>query len=131
MQAAILLEKLKLFPDELKLRNHVAGLYDKAMSCTLKCPEPMEGAYSTWAQYTMITPRRDRLRTHLGKHNIPTAIYYPTPLSEQPAYKKYPRPNRGLPMSDNLAEQVLSIPIHPYLKKPTQDVIIETVCSSW
>lgn len=131
MQAAILLEKFKIFPDELKLRAHIANLYDKGMSCTIKCPELMEGAFSSWAQYTLITPKRDRLQAHLKKHNIPTAIHYQTPLSSQPAYKDCPRPQRGLPVADQLADQVLSLPMHAYLKKPIQDVIIDTVCSYW
>ncbi|MEN8236890.1 MAG: DegT/DnrJ/EryC1/StrS family aminotransferase [Pseudomonadota bacterium] len=131
IQAAILLEKLKIFPDELKLRAHIADLYYKRMSCTVKCPELMEGAFSSWAQYTVITPKRDRLRGHLEKHNIPTAIYYQNALSDQPAYKDCPRPRRGLPITDQLVDRVLSLPMHAYLKKPVQDIIIDSVCSCW
>ena len=92
IQAAILIEKLRIFPREIALRNEIARRYDSALSDVVKIPAILQDSNSTWAQYTIrVAPGvRDRLRQVLSSRNIPTAIYYPLPLHQQTAYKRYP-----------------------------------------
>ena len=84
---------------------------------------------SVWAQYTIrLKPgMRDRLADALKRGGIPTAIYYPKPLHRQTAYQRFPVAAGGLPVSDRLADEVISLPMHPYLDAPTQDRIIAEV----
>ncbi len=79
-----------------------------------------------WAQYTIrLKPgRRDTVAAMLKAEGIPTAIYYPIPLHRQQAYKHYPVGDGGLAVSDRLAEEVISVPMHAYLEAPTQDRIV-------
>jgi dTDP-4-amino-4,6-dideoxygalactose transaminase len=83
---------------------------------------------SVWAQYTIRlgAGKRDLLAAALKAHGIPTAIYYSKPLHRQPAYRHFPLAEGGVPVSDRLAEEVLSLPMHAYLAPPVQDRIIET-----
>ena len=71
--------------------------------------------------------RRDDVAAALREQGIPTGIYYSRPLHQQPAYREYPRVAGGVPVSEDLAERVLSLPMHPYLEPPLQDRIIEFV----
>jgi dTDP-4-amino-4,6-dideoxygalactose transaminase len=82
-----------------------------------------------WAQYTIrVAPSaRDELAAALKADGIPTAIYYAKPLHRQTAYKHFPMADSGLPVSDQLAQEVISLPMHPYLDVATQDRIIEAV----
>jgi dTDP-4-amino-4,6-dideoxygalactose transaminase len=84
---------------------------------------------STWAQYTIrVAPeRRDALAATLKTQGIPTAIYYPRPLHQQTAYKAYPVGGNGLPVSDRIAREVISLPMHPYLDETTQERIMGAV----
>jgi len=84
---------------------------------------------SVWAQYTIRLPRgqRDAFVTALKGQGIPTAIHYPKPVHRQPAYRGFPVADGGLPVSERLAEEVVSLPMHAYLDEPTQDRIIEAV----
>lgn len=131
IQAAILLEKLKIYDDEIERRNIIAQRYTDALLDIVKTPVVPDGYVSTWAQYTIAVP--DHLRTplqeHLKSHNIPTAIYYPRPLHLQPAYKNYPSVGGKLPVSEKVMGQVLSIPMHPYLDAAVQDQIIAAIRS--
>jgi dTDP-4-amino-4,6-dideoxygalactose transaminase len=88
-----------------------------------------DGYLSVWAQYTIrVAPdRRDALARSLKESGIPTAIYYPIPLHRQVAYRDYPVVDGGLPVSEQLAAEVISLPMHPYLDAATQDRIIEAV----
>jgi dTDP-4-amino-4,6-dideoxygalactose transaminase len=88
----------------------------------------MEGARSTWAQYTIQVPDRDKLAADLKAKGIPTAIYYPTPLSHQKGYAHFP--SAGTPVSDRIAKHVISLPMHPYLDEATQDRVIAAVLES-
>jgi dTDP-4-amino-4,6-dideoxygalactose transaminase len=130
IQAAILLEKLKIFPEEIAMRDHVARRYTEAFrrSNRVQPPHVIEGAQSTWAQYTIQVPDRDKLQQDLKAKGIPTAIYYPTPLSHQKGYAHFP--SAGTPVGDRIASQVISLPMHPYLDKATQDRIIAAVLES-
>jgi dTDP-4-amino-4,6-dideoxygalactose transaminase len=129
MQAAILLEKLKIFPDEIAARNAAAERYGNALGNVAGVPRVPEGHTSVWAQYTIrVEPgRRAALADALKHEGIPTAIYYPKPLHRQGAYERFPYADGGLPVSDQLAEEVISLPMHAYLDEPTQDRIIDAV----
>src|SRR6185437_11825474 len=130
IQAAVLIEKLKIFDDEIRLRNEVAKRYKEsfARSNRLVIPKMIAGAVSTWAQYTLQVEDRDRFQTDLKAAGVPTAVYYPIPLSRQKAYGHYP--SAPTPVSEELSKKVVSLPMHPYLDAATQDRIIGTVLSS-
>ena len=129
IQAAILLEKLKIFPEEIVARNAAAERYSNALGNLAGVPRVPEGLTSVWAQYTIrVEPgRRGELAARLKAEGIPTAVYYPKPLHRQGAYERFPYAEGGLPVSDQLAEEVISLPMHPYLDEPTQDRIIDAV----
>lgn len=130
LQAAILLEKLDIFPDEITARNAVAGRYAAGLSDLAAVPHLRPGTTSVWAQYTLkVHPgQRDRLSRQLAAAGIPTALYYPKPLHRQEAYREYPGAGKdGLPVSDSLAASVISLPMHPYLDAATQAGIIRAV----
>jgi len=127
MQAAVLIEKLKIFPDEIAARDRVAKRYNEMLGDVVAVPVVAEGNTSVWAQYTMRVPNRDALAAALKAKGIPTAIYYPKPLHQQTAYSKFPCAGNGVPVSERLAGEVLSLPMHPYLEEAVQDRIIAAV----
>jgi dTDP-4-amino-4,6-dideoxygalactose transaminase len=92
-------------------------------------PRVADGLSSVWAQYTIRLPvgRRADVAARLHADGVPTAIYYPKPLNRQEAFRQYPVAGNGLPATDRLAEEVLSLPMHAYLDQPTQDRIIDAV----
>jgi UDP-2-acetamido-2-deoxy-ribo-hexuluronate aminotransferase len=129
LQAAILIEKLKIFTDELQARDQIARRYSAALKGSVStAPMVIEGGFSTWAQYTIEHPNRDGLAAHLKVLGIPSAAYYPMPMHTQEVYAVYPRPG-GLPVSEAKARTVLSLPMHPYLDVETQGKIIDGVRS--
>ncbi len=130
IQAAILLEKFKIFPEEIEMREKVARRYTMAFSKTnrIVVPRVIDGAQSTWAQYTIQVQNRDKLQADLKAKGIPTAVYYPIPLNEQRAYRHYP--SVPTPKSAALSKTVVSLPMHPYLEAPVQDQIIAAVLES-
>ena len=127
IQAAILLEKLEIFPSELRKRQDVANNYNKHLNnlkLNIKLPLIKNKCVSSWAQYTIILPEnidRSKLQEELKSKDIPTAIYYPIPLNEHEPYKNFPISKSGLANTNYLARNVLSLPMHPYL---TEDDII-------
>lgn len=127
IQAAVLLLKLEIFADEIEKRNVIAARYSDGLKEVTTTPFVPEGSISTWAQYTIRTSDRDRIQAQLRDENIPTAIYYAKPLHQQTAYKNYPQGGGTLPITERLAEEVISLPMHPYLKQETQDRIITAV----
>jgi len=129
VQAAVLIEKLRIFPDEIEARNAVARRYAEALSDVIVVPAVPDGLTSVWAQYTLRIEggRRDAVAARLGEAGVPTAIYYPKPLHRQTAYRAFPVAGNGLPVSDQLAGEVLSLPMHPYLDETTQDRIVTAV----
>ena len=124
IQAAILLEKIGIFDDEVRLRQQVAARYDSGLRDIVEVPALVEGATSVWAQYTLVLDDRDVVAAKLKEQGIPTAIYYPRPLHRQTAYQDFPMAPGGLPVSEELSGRVLSLPMHPYLDAATQDRII-------
>jgi dTDP-4-amino-4,6-dideoxygalactose transaminase len=129
IQAAILLEKLKIFPEEIVARNAVAQRYAAGLAGVATVPRVGNESTSVWAQYTIrLAPgRRDTLAAALKDRGIPTAIYYAKPLHRQAAYRGFPVAEGGLPASERLAEEVISLPMHAYLDQPVQDRIIAAV----
>jgi len=127
IQAAILIEKLGIFPDEIDARNRIARRYGEALADIVTVPVVPAGSASVWAQYTVRVAggRRDALAAALKAEGIPTAIYYPIPLHRQQAYRHYPVGKGGVAVSDRLAAEVISLPIHAYLDAATQDRIID------
>ncbi len=129
LQAAILLEKLKIFPDEIVARQNVAARYDEGLRGVVRRPEMVAGATSVWAQYTIVLEHHDRdaVAAVLDAEGIPTAVYYRKPLHLQPAYRRFPTVADGLPTAELLSKQVLSLPLHPYLDVSTQQIVIQAV----
>lgn len=134
MQAAILLEKLKIFDDEISQRQAVANRYEQGLSDLLSCPQVPNDRQSVWAQYTVRLPQpidRAKLQADLKAKNIPTAVYYVKPLHRQQAYSHNLVAGHleggELPVTDALSKDVLSLPMHPYLKTDIQDYIIENI----
>ena len=130
IQAAVLIEKLKIFDDEIAARNKVAGRYFDALHNIVTAPRITDGNVSTWAQYTIRLPKgngRDAFASALKAQGIPTAIYYPKSMHQQTAYKQYPVAEGGLPVSERLSADVISLPMHPYLDPASQDRVIKAV----
>ncbi|MBS4084508.1 MAG: DegT/DnrJ/EryC1/StrS family aminotransferase [Rhizobiales bacterium] len=127
IQAAVLIEKLKIFQDEIEARNRIAARYAEGLKDVAIVPQVASGYGSVWAQYTIRVEKRDALAAVLSTRGVPTAIYYPKPLHRQEPYKRYPVAGNGLPVTDKLAAEVISLPMHPYLDEPTQDRVISAV----
>jgi dTDP-4-amino-4,6-dideoxygalactose transaminase len=129
VQAAVLIEKLKIFPDEMIARDRIAQRYCAALADVAIVPRLQQGTTSVWAQFTLRIAggRRDAVASALKAQGIPTAVYYPKPVHVQEAYRNYPVAEGGLPVSERLAGEVLSLPMHPYLDEATQDRIVAAV----
>ena len=129
IQAAVLIEKLKLFPDEIAARDRIARRYGAALADVAKVPQLARGCSSIWAQYTIrvAAPRREAVAASLHSEGIPTAVYYRHPVHRQEPYRRFPIAERGAPVSERLAQEVISLPMHAYLDEPTQDRIVQAV----
>lgn len=130
IQAAILIQKLEIFPKELEMRAKVAQNYHELLAdiCSVPCIEDFNT--SAWAQYTLKFPERNNVQKSLKSIGIPSVIYYPIPLSKQLGYESFPCVSNGVNISESLAKRVLSIPMHPYLKKDNQVLIAEAIKKS-
>ncbi len=129
LQAAILIEKLAIFADEIERRQRVAERYTAGLANVAATPRVPPGMTSVWAQYNLRVDagKRDAIAACLKASGVPTAVYYPRPLHHQSAYQQYPVANGGLPWSERLPTEVLSLPMHPYLEAEEQEYIIESV----
>jgi dTDP-4-amino-4,6-dideoxygalactose transaminase len=129
IQAAVLIEKLRIFPEEIVARERIARRYSAGLAGVASVPKLAPGSTSVWAQYTLrlADGRRDELAAVLKPQGIPTAIHYPVPLHRQEPYRRFPVAEGGAPVSERLAEEVISLPMHAYLDEATQDRIIEAV----
>jgi dTDP-4-amino-4,6-dideoxygalactose transaminase len=130
IQAAVLLEKLKIFEDEIAARNAVADRYARGLGNLVSVPHLARGCTSVWAQYTIRLPQgcdRDGFAASLKAQGIPTAIYYPKSMHQQTAYRGYPAAEGGLPVSERLSDDVISLPMHAYLDEPMQQRVIRAV----
>ncbi|MGE4279569.1 MAG: DegT/DnrJ/EryC1/StrS family aminotransferase [Magnetospirillum sp.] len=127
MQAAVLLEKLAIFADEIEARDRVAQRYNQLLSEVVDTPVVIKGGTSVWAQYTVTTANRDAVIKALGALGVPTGVYYPTPLHLQGPYAHYPRDPAGMAVTEDKMGHVFSLPMHPYLDEATQDRIVAAV----
>lgn len=127
MQAAVLLAKLEILPEEMDLRAQVAQRYNDLLGDVVKVPVLPENVRSAWAQYAIETPARDRVRARLQEEGIPSVIYYEKPLHLQRAYAAFPRVQAGLPVSETLPERILCLPMHPYLTVDDQERVAKVI----
>jgi len=128
LQAAVLLEKLKIFPDEIERRNRIADRYVQGLAGHVAAtPVVIPGGRSVWAQFTVEHDDRDALAAHLKAEGVPTAVYYPIPLHRQPAYRQHPVGPGGLAVTEAKAERVVSLPMSAYLDEAVQDRVIAAV----
>ncbi len=127
LQAVVLIEKLKIFEDELAARSRVAGRYEEGLRGAVAVPTVPDANSCVWAQYTIRTDRRDRLQQGLKDKGVRTEIYYPRPLHQQTPYRDYPVAPDGLPVTERLKDEVLSLPMHPYLTPQQSRYICEAV----
>lgn len=130
LQAAVLIEKLKIFPEEIVARDRIASRYNEQLRDIAVVPGIMANATSVWAQYTLRLPPgcdRGAFQAFLAAAGIPTAVHYPKPLHRQAAYEHFPVARNGLPVSDRLAAEVVSLPMHPYLTEEEQDRVSAAV----
>lgn len=131
LQAAVLIEKLTIFEDELERRKTVAARYEAGFAdVTDRVSPPVisDGATSAWALYTLRVRdgRRDAVQATLAEVGVPSVVYYPKPLHRQPAYAECPTVP-DLSVSEGTCDEVLSLPMHPYLGEALQDRVVEAV----
>lgn len=129
LQAAILNAKISVFAEEIENRNVLAQRYSEALQGVVATPVKPEGVTSAWAQYSIRSDRRDELQSHLRKHGIPTAVYYPLPMHLQSAYLQYGKGGGSLPVSERLSNEVLSLPMNPYASEKQADCVVDAVMS--
>jgi UDP-2-acetamido-2-deoxy-ribo-hexuluronate aminotransferase len=118
LQAAILLAKFEIFPEEIDLRQEVSRRYNGLLSGSVKTPEIPEGCKSAWAQYSILvrnSVERSDLMAKLKGAGIPTAVYYPKPLHRQTAFSGLHYREGDFPVSEDCAGRIFSLPMHPYL----------------
>ena len=133
VQAAVLLEKLKIFDDEIATRNEIAERYTRGLGNVVTVPLLASGCSSIWAQYTIRLPKgvdRDGFAADLKAKGVPTAIYYAKSMHQQTAYRDFPVADGGLAASERLSADVISLPMHAYLDRPTQERVIAAVRSA-
>lgn len=128
MQAAVLLEKLKIFDIELEKRKKIAKFYlDNLDQTKFKLPFEPKGFKSGWGLFTIICQDqidREKLLNYLKEQQIPATVYYRKPMHKQPIYQNCPSATNNLPISEKLANKVVSIPMHPYLTDEQIEYIV-------
>lgn len=134
LQAAILLCKFDIFPQEIEMRREVAQRYSDLLYQTpLKTPVVPEGMISAWAQYSVLAQdgtQRQMLQNKLRQSDVPTAIYYPVPLHLQKVFSTLGYRPGDFPVSEDCAEKIFSLPMHPYLKNEDQEYIADIIITS-
>ena len=130
MQAAVLQEKLAIFPLEVEKRQAVASRYNEAFGEKLKITTVSEGFTSVYAQYTIEVDNRDEFLLKMKECGIPTAVHYPIPIHHQPIFKDLGYGDIDMPHADKASQRVVSLPMHPYLDLETQDRVINAVLST-
>jgi len=128
IQAAILIEKLKIFDSEINKRNQIASKYSEALSnYVTKIPKIIDGGLSIWSQYVIEVDNRDAFMTSVKAQDVPIASYYPRPTHLQTAYQDYPFAANGLSVTERVKDHVCALPMHAYLDEATQDIIVKVV----
>ncbi|HLI99036.1 MAG TPA: DegT/DnrJ/EryC1/StrS family aminotransferase, partial [Bradyrhizobium sp.] len=118
------------FDEEIAARNKIAARYAQGLGNVVTVPGVAAGNISVWAQYTIRLPEgtdRDQFAASLKAQGVPTAIYYPKSMHQQTAYQDFPVADGGLPVSERLSSEVISLPMHAYLDEPSQNRIIAAV----
>ena len=128
-QAAVLLEKIAIFDDELAARRDVAATYNSRFVDIARPQLHHKNAQSGLAYYSLCVEERDLVTARLKEYNVPTAIYYATPLHKMKAFSAH-APADGLPQTDAVAARIFSLPMHPYLSPAQVDFICDAVCES-
>ena len=127
LQAAILLEKLAAFPNELIARQRLAKQYTQGLAEYFVTPDVPAGYESSWAQYTLLDADRDNLMQQLKHQGVPTMVYYATCMHEQTAFADIKAQQAPCPTAESFARQVFSLPFHPYLEAEQAEQIIQTL----
>jgi UDP-2-acetamido-2-deoxy-ribo-hexuluronate aminotransferase len=127
LQAAVLLSKLEIFDSEIKERQEVAARYSNAFKDLAKTPHVPDGLLSAWAQYSLVTEKREIYLNKLKELGIPTAIYYPRPLHLQTAFSRLGHRQGDFPVAESVSDRIFSLPMHPYLDASDQHTIIEAM----
>jgi dTDP-4-amino-4,6-dideoxygalactose transaminase len=130
LQAAVLLEKLVIFDDELERRDRAAGLYREILGSTVTTPTVLSGYFSSWAQYSVLAENaaeRERAMKHLHAKGIPTAVYYPLPLHMQKIYAGPQWAAHDFTVSEDICGRVVSLPMHPYLEEQEIRVVCDAL----
>ena len=131
LQAAILREKLKVYPEEIELRQVVAGRYDVLLrEKGISPPVVKEYNVSVYAQYTVRVPNRDGVASFLNQNGIPTAVHYPVPVPYQEAFSYLDYKEGDFPVSETASQEVLSLPFHPYLTIEDQVRVVEALAEA-
>ncbi|MBS0638371.1 MAG: DegT/DnrJ/EryC1/StrS family aminotransferase [Proteobacteria bacterium] len=132
IQAAVLLSKLTVFPEELRARERIARIYDQRLGNVVTTPARVPDSSSAWAIYAILLKdgtERDRIQAALKDEGVPTAIYYPRPLHRQPAYQGH-HDGAALPVSEDVAQRILALPIHPDLTEADVERICQAVVTA-
>lgn len=127
LQAAILLAKFPYFPQEVKAREKIGARYSELLQDFCVVPKIQKGNTHVYAQYTIRIPERDRVSNTLNQVGIPTGIYYPKCIHEQPAFSYLGLEAGCFPVAELAAQEVLSLPMHPWLRESDQDRIVNAV----
>jgi dTDP-4-amino-4,6-dideoxygalactose transaminase len=132
LQAAVLLAKFDIFPEEIELRQQVARRYSQLLNqkAEVQTPTVTDGMTSAWAQYSVLAEdgtHRNQLQARLKEAGVPTAIYYPKPLHLQTAFKSLGYEEGDFPVSEDYAGRIFSLPMHPYLSDSDQEFIIKNL----
>lgn len=130
IQAAVLLAKLPHFTAEAEARNRIGARYSEKLRSVCQVPEIMTGNTHVYAQYTIRVQNRDALGEELKVRGVPTAVYYPKCLHEQPVFASLGYNWGAFPESEKASREVISLPMHPWLDETTQDQIVAAVIES-
>jgi UDP-2-acetamido-2-deoxy-ribo-hexuluronate aminotransferase len=124
LQAAILLAKMEIFEEEVRLREKIGTRYTQLIGNKLKVQKVPTGYTNVYAQYTVEVDNRKDVQAKLQEMGIPTAVHYPIPMHLQPVYQNIGYKKGDFPHSENAANRVMSLPMHPYLDEKTQDEVL-------
>lgn len=127
LQAAVLIEKMKIFPDEIIMRQRVAKFYDQMLSPLVKTPVILPHNTSVYAQYTIEVNDRDSFQQEMQQAGIPTAVHYPVAMHQQKALSYLNYHAGDFPISEKASHRVISLPMHPYLQEADQLKVVKAI----
>lgn len=130
IQAAVLLEKLKIYEDEIESRNQVARSYTEKLSGIVTTPIVPENQGCVWAQYSVQSDNREGVRSSLQDKGIPTAVFYPVPIHLSTAYRSLGYNEGDFPVSESVSKKIFSLPMHPYLEENDIKFISDAIAAA-